>query len=353
MPVWYFGTWPETKYRWSQEGLAGIALTGDAGPEIQGMDPDWEAGMWDLHGLAVLYPLSADPLEVLERGAGYRVVRTPLGAVIKESVGSSSIPLHIEEALQPTRSSWQRFKKFLDPADPLRRAADWENKAAALNQRERVTTFHAGSLFAWIREWMGVEQMSYLAHDDPRLYEEMIEYVAEYFMAICGPILRKVEFDFAYFFEDCCGSSGPLFSPATYRKFYHRYYVKMIDFYRSLGVRTMMLDSDGKTDPLIPCWLDSGFDVIFPIEVGKWQADPARLRQQYGRRLRMMGGVNKHLIPLGAPAIRAHLQQLKLVTDEGGYIPLPDHRIPPDCSLEQFREYIRVFQEVFNAPGNS
>jgi hypothetical protein len=349
LPVWYFGTWPETKVRWREEGLDGIGISGDAGPELAGMDPDWEAGMWDWQGLVNLQPLSPDPLEVVESGAGYRVVRTPLGALLKESVGSSSIPLHLEEALKPTRASWQRFKRYLDPADPLRWPAGWQDAAAALNQRARVTTFHAGTLYGWVRDWMGVEQISYLAVDDPRLYEEMIEHLAEFFMALCGPVLRKAEFDFAYFFEDCCGSSGPLFSPATYRKFYHRYYVKMIDFYHGLGVKTILLDSDGKTDPLIPCWLDSGFDVLFPIEVGKWQADPVRLRQQYGRRMRMMGGVNKHVIPLGEQAIRAHLARLKVVTDEGGFIPLPDHRIPPDCSLEQFRVYVRVFQEVFNA----
>jgi hypothetical protein len=34
LPVWFFGTWPETKVRWSQEGLEGISLNGDAGPKL-------------------------------------------------------------------------------------------------------------------------------------------------------------------------------------------------------------------------------------------------------------------------------------------------------------------------------
>jgi uroporphyrinogen-III decarboxylase len=275
-----------------------------------------------------------------------------LGAVHKESRTGSSIPLHLEEALQPNRDSWRRFKKFLDPNDKSRWAPDWEQKAAQLNQRARVTTIHAGSLFGWPRDWMGVEQISYLAYDDPRFYEEIIDTLAEYYMALLEPVLRRVDFDFLYFFEDCCGSSGPLFSPATYRKFYQRYYEKMIRFYRDLGVRTILLDSDGKTDPLVPCWLDSGVDILFPIEVGKWQADPLSLRRQYGRRLRMMGGIDKHVIPHGEGAIRAALERLKPVTDQGGFIPLPDHRIPPDCSLEQFQVYVRVFNEVFN-PGEN
>jgi hypothetical protein len=62
----------------------------------------------------------------------------------------------------------------------------------------------------------------------------------------------------------------------------------------------------------------------------------------------MMGGVDKHVIPKGEAAIREHLRELQPLAREGGFIPLPDHRIPPDCSLEQFRSYIRIFKEVFN-----
>ena len=56
---------------------------------------------------------------------------------------------------------------------------------------------------------------------------------------------------------------------------------------------------------------------------------------------------HKHVIPQGAAAIRAHLEPLRELADEGGYIPLPDHRIPPDCSWKHFKTYVDVFREVF------
>lgn len=121
----------------------------------------------------------------------------------------------------------------------------------------------------------------------------------------------------------------------------------MIDFYHEMGVPYVMIDSDGKVDDLIPCWLESGFDIIFPIEVGTWKASPVKLRNRYGKRLRMFGGIDKHVIPRGEAAIREELEPLKLLVKEGGYIPIPDHRIPPDCSLEAFKTYIRVFKEMF------
>ncbi len=344
LPVYYFGLWPETRDRWRSEGLSDDMLVADA----TGMDADWEDGMWNIHGMVNIEPITTDPSAVLEETDEYRVIRTGIGAVIKEGKYGSSIPQHLQHALQPTRDSWERFKTFLNPDDPARYLPGWEIKAQELNGRRRVTTFLAGSLYGWPRDWLGVEQISYLAYDDPVLFEEIIEHLADFFIALHRPILEKTRFDFAYFFEDCCFNTGPLFSPAIYREFYDRHYRRMIDFYRKMGVPLVMIDSDGKVDELMPCWLESGFDVVFPIEVGTWRADPVHLRKQYGRKLRMIGGVDKHVIPQGEAAIRRHLEPLRELAAEGGYIPIPDHRIPPDCSLEQFRTYVRVFQTTFD-----
>jgi len=33
---------------------------------------------------------------------------------------------------------------------------------------------------------------------------------------------------------------------------------------------------------------------------------------------------------------------------EGGYLPIPDHRIPPEVSLAAMRRYVEIFREIFN-----
>lgn len=343
LPVYYFGMWDETRERWSREGISDFSKTA----ETTGMDADWEDGMWSIHEMVNINPYSNTPVTVLEDTEEHRIIKTNVGAILKIGKKGSSIPQHLEEALLPTRESWEHFKTFIRKDDPSRYAPDWELKAQKLNERSRVTTFLAGSLYGWPRDWMGTEQIAYLSYDDPELYEEIIDYVADFFMTLHRPILEKVHFDFAYFFEDCCFNTGPLFSSNAYRKFYDKYYRKMIDFYHKMGVPFVMIDSDGKVDELLPCWLDSGFDIVFPIEVGTWHGDPIALRQHHGKKLRMFGGVDKHFIPQGAAAIRRHLEPMRETVLEGGYIPIPDHRIPPDCSLEQFRTYVQVFQEVF------
>ena len=62
------------------------------------------------------------------------------------------------------------------------------------------------------------------------------------------------------------------------------------------------------------------------------KSSPATFRRTYGTRMRMIGGVNKLVIPRGEAAIRAELEPFRPLVEEGGYIPMPDHRIPPDCA---------------------
>ena len=161
------------------------------------------------------------------------------------------------------------------------------------------------------------------------------------------PVLKVAKFDFVYFFEDCCGSNGPLFSPTIYKQIYDKYYKKLISFYKENGVPLALIDSDGKVDKLVPCWLESGFDILFPVEVGKWGAGPAQMRAQFGDKLRMFGGVDKHMLGAEPDELRAYLKELKKETDKGGYIPIPDHRIPPQISLKQMQTYIEIFHEIF------
>ncbi len=344
--VYYFGQWEEARQRWLTEGLSPDRPI----VEQVGMDADWEEGMWDTHGLAYYGPIHRGEGSVIEEADTYRVIRHASGAITRESKIGASIPQHLKEALEPTRESWNLFRKSIDPTSPERQPDGQKlaAKARELNARDSTVCCFGGSLYGWARDWMGVEALSMLSYDDPSLYEEVIDYVTQFVMTLNRPILAQTRFEFAYIFEDCCGKSGPLFSPATYRQYYHKYYVKLVEFYKSQGVKYVLLDSDGDSEMLIPCWLDSGIDIIFPIEVGTWHGDPVRLRQKYGRRLRMMGGVDKHLITGDPRAMRTALERLKPVVDEGGYIPLPDHRIPPNCSLDQFNAYVAMFKSVFN-----
>lgn len=344
LPCYIFGYWDETLARWRQEGLDPRR---DVFTQL-GLDQDWEGDIWRHREMLVMWRLCEKPETVLEDNEKWRTVRNGFGDVVRTSKMGSSLPQHLEYGFEPTREYWERvIKPSFDPATPGRRLPGWEAKADALASRSNVACFVGGSLYGTLRDWMGVEHLSYLMYDQPALLEDMLDWIAEFFLTLYAPIVQRADFDFVYFWEDCCGKNGPLFSPDIYRAHFDRVYKRMISAYRAMGVPFVLIDSDGCVDALAPCWVESGFDILFPIEPGTWGGDPREYRRRFGRGLRMMGGVDKHVLARGDQAIRDELLKFRDLAAEGGYLPMPDHRIPPDVSLDAMRRYVGIFREVF------
>jgi uroporphyrinogen decarboxylase len=68
--------------------------------------------------------------------------------------------------------------------------------------------------------------------------------------------------------------------------------------------------------------------------------DPVRLRQKFGKSLRLWGGVDKRVLAQGPEVIDEHLRTMRPLIEEGGFIPTVDHTVPPDVSWDNFRHYM-------------
>lgn len=78
---------------------------------------------------------------------------------------------------------------------------------------------------------------------------------------------------------------------------------------------------------------------MFPIEVGVWDASIAPWRKQYGPALRGVGGMNKNVFAEDYAAVDREIDRLMLLVGLGGYIPCPDHRLPPTAIWENVQYY--------------
>lgn len=59
-----------------------------------------------------------------------------------------------------------------------------------------------------------------------------------------------------------------------------------------------------------------------------------------------VGGMNKNVCALDYSAVDAEIERLKPLIGLGGYIPCPDHRIPPDAKWENVRYYCEKMKEI-------
>lgn len=339
-PIMDFGFWSETLVLWEQQGFPH-----GADPDaFFGMDPQWIVAPVNVG----LYP--GFPHSVLEDRGATRIVRDGEGVTKEEGKFLGSIPRHLDHTLKD-RATWEaEFKGRLNGADPQRRPRNWVEYAARQMDptRNYPLGINAGSLYGWIRNWMGLEAVSLLIYDDRALFEEMVETVATCVVEAIAPALESgIRFDYALMWEDMCYRAGPLLSPKVFEAVLVPNYQRITGLLHRHGVDVVVVDCDGDVSRLVPLWLKAGVNTMFPLEVGAWSADPVAYRRQYGRDLLMIGGMSKRVLAGPQEQVAREVERLAPLVEEGGYIPTPDHRVPPDVPLANYLFYLREAKRVW------
>ena len=179
-------------------------------------------------------------------------------------------------------------------------------------------------MYGNIRNWLGIEGLSYLYADDEELYDEVINTVGNLCYKVTEAILSSgVKFDFGHFWEDICFKNGPLVSPSIFYEKVGPHYKKITNLLHEHGINIVSLDCDGCIDALIPTWIENGVNTMFPVEVGTWGASIAPWREKYGKELRGVGGMDKRVFAFDYKAIDQEIERLKPLVALGGYIPVP------------------------------
>ena len=339
IPVVSFGYWAETLDKWANEGYItreeaeGYCRTGDGGEadtrimKKLGFDFNWNSCPGGRTGL---YP--AFEQEVLEECAdGSKIIRDTHGLIVRVNDSIVSIPSEIGTSLKD-REAWESlYLPKLQFSEDRVDDAYMKRLAREDANRDLPMGLHLGSLYGCIRDMLGVEELSYLAVDDEELYVEIIDTVADLSYRVAEKMLTYgIKFEYAHFWEECVG----------------KHYRRLTELVNAHGIDIVSVDCDGCIDLLVPIWLKNGVNTMFPIEVGTWNASIRKWREQYGRDLRGVGGMDKRVFAHDRAAVDAEVRRLKSLVELGGYIPCPDHRIAPDAKFELVQYYCDQFRKV-------
>ncbi len=340
LPTVCFGYWSQTLSRWAQQGhitkedAEGYCAQGDGGEADRrimarlGFDFVWSPAVTPHTGLLP----SFDVRVVEERPDGGRVIRNAEGLLTLVKPGLCSIPAEIGTSLL-SRTVWESAYLPRLQFSAARVRYDL-SRLPPPQKREAPLGLHCGSLCGYMRNLLGVQQMSYLYADDPELYGEIVDTIAELcYRCTEAELGSGVVFDYAHFWEDICYRNGPLVAPSVFREYFAPHYRRITKLLRDYGVELVSLDCDGKIDALLPIWLENDVQVMFPIEVGTWGGSIGPWRAQYGSSVRGVGGVNKHVFSKDRAAVDAEIDRLTPLIAAGGYLPCPDHRLPPDTDF--------------------
>ena len=367
LPMVHFGFWNETLEKWCLEGHISkeqASRWADATPidkEIGGklgFDFNWVTCFLPANKLSPAF----EEKVIEEYSDGSKKVLNEDGVIVLAKPDKISIPQEFDHLLKD-RASWETHylpklqfsvsrvnEGFVTAGQAVFKFATEGLKfLKEENKREDPVGLFCGSLLGQIRNWLGLEGLSYLYADDEKLFDEIVNTVGELsYKVVESALLTGAKFDFAHLWEDVCFKNGPLISPQVFEQKVGPHYKHITDLLRQYGIDIVSLDCDGCIDTLIPTWLANGVNTMFPIEVGTWNASINSWRQKYGKKIRGVGGMNKTVFAQDFAAIDAEVERLKPLVELGGYIPCPDHRIAPDAKWDNVRYYCDKMRETFN-----
>ncbi len=285
--------------------------------------------------------------KIISETADKKIIMNSDGLLAEVSKdGHSSIP-HYTKASIVTPDDWKKCKTERFRRDDPERKVDIEalKKEHPLD-RDYPLGIDCGSMIGKIRDMLTFEGLAYACFDYPDMVEDMVETCCVLAEDFLDQVLPHFEFDFASGWEDICFKNGPIVSPDFFNKIVVPRYERIGRKLHKAGIDIWYTDCDGDVRPILAGFLKAGINCLFPYEVNCC-VHPAELLKEYGKDLRIMGGIDKLELRKGKEAIKAYLESVASLVERGGYIPFCDHRCPPDVNPDDYIYYLDLKKKMF------
>lgn len=323
--------WPSTIERWHKEGM----------PE--GVD------FRDYFDLDRVAGISVDnspryPGGIIEETEEYVIHKDAWGVTMKNWRHSASVPQYLEFTIRDP-DTWRAAKERMVPSDDripwdyLRRNyAEWRKQGAWIHG-------YAWFGFDATHAFVDMTDLLQALHEQPEWCKEMFDHACDVSLALLDRVWQAgYTFDALFWWDDMGYKHKPFFSLKTYRELLRPAHQRAIDWAHAHGIKAH-LHSCGFVRSFVPDLVEMGLDALNPLEV-KAGMDPIELKQTFGDRLVLHGGINAVLWD-DRDAIEEEIRRvLPVMKEHGGYIFSSDHSVPSSVSLENFRHIVNLAKEL-------
>jgi uroporphyrinogen-III decarboxylase len=194
----------------------------------------------------------------------------------------------------------------------------WSEMAKNARAEGSLIVAHIPGGFDEARQLMGEEELCLGYYNQPELIHDIMNTIGETAERVLDIVSKEVTIDLLSVHEDLAGKSGPLVGPSQIEEFIKPYYRRIWDMLCARGTKIFMQDSDGNINPVISAFLDAGINCFYPMEPAAGM-DIVEIRKNYGQKLSMLGGIDKHVLRKSKEDIRKELEyKLQPKMREGG-----------------------------------
>jgi len=284
--------------------------------------------------------------KIIEDHGDWYIWQDSDGCLLKDLKDKSTLPSIVGTPVK-TREDWERYKvERLKPTLEGRLPSNWSQLVDKYKKRDYPLGLGGSyGFFGTPRYLLGEVEVLTKYYDDPEMMKDMNNYLADFWIALFDGVLREVEVDAVFIWEDMCYKGGPLISPDMFREFVLPGYQKLTSFLREHGVKIVNVDSDGNVWKLIPLWIEGGVTGLYPFEVAAGM-DIVEVRKAFPK-LGIIGGIDKRAVAQGKEAIDEELEsKIAFMLNYGGYIPHIDHAVSSDISFENFKYYRQKLEQI-------
>ena len=224
-----------------------------------------------------------------------------------------------------------------------KRLSEWKERSYVLMLRVHIGFFESMGVNGWKR----FRELMVQLHNSPGLIKAMLQVQGECVAEVAGRVLEQVEIDAAVFSEPIGDNNGPLISPKMYAELVMPGYKPILDVLAQHGVKVILLRTYANCRRLIPVLLENGIDCLWACEVNNEAMDYRSLRSEFGRDLRLIGGIDLDVLRKDKESIRKEVEEkVPPLVAQGGYVPLADGRVRADIPFENYVYYRQILEKV-------
>lgn len=326
------GPWGSTVERWQREGMPKDVSYVD----YFGLDKF--GGTW-----ADTSPRFES--KTIEETDEYRIDKTAWGATMKNWKHSASTPEFLDFTIK-SADDWKLVKERLQPSDDR---IDWKGlKENYPRMRKEGQWIDGGFWFGFdiTHAWaVGTERVLMAMATEPEWIVDMWNTELDLSIALHERIWDAGYKCDAISWPDDMGFKGKtFFSVQMYRDLLKPVQKRAIDWAHAKGIYAHM-HTCGNVNAFVPEFIDIGLDALNPLEV-KAGMTPVELKQKYGDKLVLHGGINAMLWDKPAEVEAEMRRVVPILKENGGYIFGSDHSVPSSVSLEDFRRIVELAKEL-------
>jgi uroporphyrinogen-III decarboxylase len=293
-------------------------------------------------------PLTNGKPETIHEDSEHLIQRDCLGRTLKLCKRVATVPLPLDFPVKEM-DDWLKLKTLFQFREER---IDWRAVETARQAQAEGVLVMGRIPGGWdtARELMGEETACLAYYDQPELMCDLVKTLTDTAVQVFERVTERLTIDQLYVHEDLAGKSGPLVGPTQVEQFIVPYYRRVWDLLATRGTKLFNMDSDGNVTAVIDAFLRSGVNVMHPMEPAAGM-DVVELRKKYGKRLAMLGGIDKHVLRRSKDDIRRELEyKLQPLMQQGGMVFALDHRIPNGTPLEHYRYYVGLGREMLGLP---